>query len=107
MFLSGCTHLLRSLWPPSLPQYANEASDISSVEKPHGTVPRDAETFGHWCYIERDASIRNPTRNQYLAYQPQDDETNSVQEVVVRFQGFIKDLQLSQFGNWSGYVLVK
>ena len=77
---------------------------MTQLGSTRGVVPRTVEALGQWCYVERDGSIRDPTRNQYLAYRHEDPDRSESEEVVLRFQGFIKTMELSQYGNWSGYV---
>ena len=100
------TSLLRSMWPPSLPQYQKELVSLEAVTSPHQVVPSSIEALGQWCYVEKDGGVRDVTRNQYLAYRNDDPECHETSELVLTFQGSVHALELSQYGNWTGYVTV-
>ncbi|KAI0357039.1 hypothetical protein OH77DRAFT_1399986, partial [Trametes cingulata] len=91
--------LARDLWPDGLGQMIQEKELALSTLPEMRKVPLNAEDLADWVVVER-----QPGSSRALVYVRGDEATASEadEELIVRLQGVIMDMNLTLGGNWDG-----
>lgn len=95
---SDGTHLVRDMWPSMLAQLAENKrawNELTDEDK----VPVVLDDFMNWAYV-RKMYAADPTRCFKLAHATGEYTGDVINQVAIRFQGFVLSSDLKPLGNW-------
>lgn len=92
--------LARDMWPDNIAVIGQETESTAATLLASRMVPNNDEELTEWMWVDH-----QPEMSRALVYIRQDvdgADTGLNEEVVVRFQGVIGDLNVNVGGNWDG-----
>ncbi|KAI0332376.1 hypothetical protein GY45DRAFT_1369313 [Cubamyces sp. BRFM 1775] len=95
--LASDTTLARDLWPASIARLKQER-DVSAATLPAvRKVPTGVEHIAQWLWIDQ-----QPELSQALVFVQGEGAADSSQELLLRVQGAISEMNLAVAGDWDG-----
>ena len=94
------TSLVSSAWPAGLPQYVKGEYNLPALHAAGQLVPTHEDGLRAWCYVAINPDVSDKSNTRFLAYT--NTAAEDLQEVAVRYQGFVQQLELGVYGTWDG-----
>lgn len=90
---------VRDSWPVALPKFVRGNGPVALLGA-SDRVPISEQDMEGWCYIGRNRDEVDPSRRSALFYRSPGGSPRK--EVMLRLQGFIREVRLHPLGSWNG-----
>lgn len=100
MGCTGAEGLLAAQWPAPWADAVKSCGSTGAKQSVPDLVVDGDENLTKWCYVGKDVTVGDPTRNNVVFYGGS--ALAGRDRVHVRVQGFITKIDVRPLGNWEG-----